>query len=225
MGGITLSGGQKQRVSLARALYANRDIYILDDPLSALDVHVSLKIFNEAITSHLKDKLVVLVTHNIDLLPKCDRIFTVVQGTIAESGGFAKLIADGGEFSKLMKTHSVQENGDTKSTENEQMKEAEGDMIDKKSKGKEKDGKITKEEKRARGSVKLDVILGYFSAFTRKGQHPYAILAFLLSLFALTEAIQISTNYWLSLWSSDAMDGVVDSAMYLGVYAGFTVCS
>merc|ERR1711871_1187976 len=223
--GITLSGGQKQRVSLARAIYADRDIFILDDPLSALDVHVSLKIFNDAITNHLKDKLVILVTHNIDLLPKCDRIFTVVDGTIAESGDFAKLMADNGEFSKLMKAHSVQENSASKSTDTLEATESEGDKSHKKSSTKEKDGKISKSEKPARGSVKLDVILGYFSAFTRRGRYPYAILIFLSLLFALTEAIQISTNYWLSVWSTDATDGTVDSAMYLGVYAGMTICS
>ena len=61
--GINISGGQKARISLARAIYSNADIYLLDDPLSAVDPEVANAIFEECITGFLADKLVVLVTH------------------------------------------------------------------------------------------------------------------------------------------------------------------
>ncbi len=75
--GITLSGGQKQRVSLARAVYADRDIVVLDDPLSALDVHVGTECFENLICGRLRKKLTLLVTHDWSLLSRADRILFV----------------------------------------------------------------------------------------------------------------------------------------------------
>jgi ABC-type bacteriocin/lantibiotic exporter with double-glycine peptidase domain len=75
--GINLSGGQKARVSLARAVYSNNDIYLLDDPLSAVDSHVAHHIFEECILKKLKEKTVVLVTHAVQFLPKVDRIIVL----------------------------------------------------------------------------------------------------------------------------------------------------
>merc|ERR1719150_364637 len=66
--GVTLSGGQKQRVNLARALYSDMDIYLLDDPLSAVDPKVGNDIFAKYIKKALKDKTVLLVTHGMQFL-------------------------------------------------------------------------------------------------------------------------------------------------------------
>lgn len=65
--GINLSGGQKHRVSLARAVYADRDIYLLDDPLSAVDTRVAEHIYTECIAGILKEKTVLLVTSNLQV--------------------------------------------------------------------------------------------------------------------------------------------------------------
>lgn len=89
--GINLSGGQKQRVSLARAVYSGADIYIFDDPLSAVDSHVGKHIFDNVMsneTGMLKGKTRFLVTHAVSFLPKVDEIFVMVQGEISESGSY-----------------------------------------------------------------------------------------------------------------------------------------
>lgn len=69
--GVNLSGGQRQRISLARAVYANRQLYLLDDPLSAVDAHVGKHVFEECIKKTLKGKTVVLVTHQLQVTGMC----------------------------------------------------------------------------------------------------------------------------------------------------------
>ncbi len=86
--GINLSGGQKQRVSLARAVYSNREIFVFDDPLSAVDQHVGKKLFNECINGALKKKTRIIVTNQLHYLPKCDRIVVLNAGKIAGSFHF-----------------------------------------------------------------------------------------------------------------------------------------
>lgn len=88
--GINLSGGQKQRVSLARAVYSQADIYLLDDPLSAVDSHVGKHIFDNLIGENglLAGKTRLLVTHAVIYLPKVDEIYVIVNGEITESGSY-----------------------------------------------------------------------------------------------------------------------------------------
>jgi len=72
--GVNLSGGQRQRVQLARALYQDCDLYLLDDIFSALDAHTGSQIFEDCILGPLAGKTVVLVTHQIGFLPRVDTI-------------------------------------------------------------------------------------------------------------------------------------------------------
>lgn len=89
--GINLSGGQKARVCLARAVYANRDIILMDDPISALDAHVRKEVFNEVFAGVCKNKTRILVTHAIDFAPKADRIIIMKSGRIAALGTYQEL--------------------------------------------------------------------------------------------------------------------------------------
>jgi ABC-type multidrug transport system fused ATPase/permease subunit len=78
--GINISGGQKARISLARAVYSEADIYLLDDPLSAVDPQVADDIFKKCIRGVLKDKLVILVTHQLQFLKTCESILVIKDG-------------------------------------------------------------------------------------------------------------------------------------------------
>jgi ATP-binding cassette, subfamily C (CFTR/MRP), member 4 len=86
--GISLSGGQKARINLARAVYKEADIYLLDDPLSAVDSHVGKNIFRDCIEKFLKNKTVLLVTHQIQHLNKLENIVVIENGKIAARGSF-----------------------------------------------------------------------------------------------------------------------------------------
>ena len=85
--GVTLSGGQKARLALARALYCNADIYLFDDPISAVDSKVGKQIYERVILKlKEKKKTVVLITHQISYLFQCDKIVIMEEGEIASSG-------------------------------------------------------------------------------------------------------------------------------------------
>uniref|UniRef100_A0A8C0VLB2 Multidrug resistance-associated protein 1 n=1 Tax=Cyanistes caeruleus TaxID=156563 RepID=A0A8C0VLB2_CYACU len=106
--GVNLSGGQKQRVSLARAVYCNADVYLLDDPLSAVDAHVGKHIFEKVIGPKgiLKNKTRVLVTHAINYLPQMDTILVMTDGEISEMGSYQELLEQDGAFAEFLRTYA-----------------------------------------------------------------------------------------------------------------------
>lgn len=112
--GINLSGGQKQRVALARAIYSRAEIYLLDDPLSAVDAHVGKHIFDQVIgpAGLLAGKTRLLVTHSISVLPQTDQIFVITNGKISENGHYSRLLQQNGAFGEYLLEHmqNVSEN-------------------------------------------------------------------------------------------------------------------
>ncbi|KAJ8251179.1 hypothetical protein GJAV_G00218160 [Gymnothorax javanicus] len=109
--GVNLSGGQKQRVSLARAVYCDRAVYLLDDPLSAVDAHVGQHIFDKVIGPNglLRDKTRILVTHGLSYLPQADLILVMVNGEITEMGSYAELLGRHGAFAEFMRVFACSE--------------------------------------------------------------------------------------------------------------------
>jgi len=114
--GINLSGGQKARISLARAVYGGADVYLLDDPLSAVDVHVSKHLFERCIQGYLKGKTVILVTHQIQYLPQADLVMNIDDTRITHFGDYASVVAANPH---LLDSHGgKKENGGTLSKSN-----------------------------------------------------------------------------------------------------------
>lgn len=104
--GVNLSGGQRQRVALARAMYAQSDIYLLDDPLSALDARVANEVFESLICGELAGRTRLLVTHRLEYALRADRVITIEGGVVVESGTPAELKARGARFTELLDFHA-----------------------------------------------------------------------------------------------------------------------
>ncbi|XP_069749378.1 ATP-binding cassette sub-family C member 5-like isoform X2 [Narcine bancroftii] len=105
--GANLSGGQRQRISLARALYSDRNTFLLDDPLSAVDAHVGAHMFTNAIKRGMKGKTVLFVTHQLQYLVDCDEALFMRDGCIAEQGTHEELMTLHEDYAALF--NSVQQ--------------------------------------------------------------------------------------------------------------------
>ncbi|XP_010251554.1 PREDICTED: ABC transporter C family member 10-like [Nelumbo nucifera] len=103
--GVNLSGGQKQRIQLARALYHDADIYLLDDPFSAVDAHTATSLFNEYVMGALSGKTVLLVTHQVDFLPAFESVLLMSDGKILHAAPYDQLLACSQEFRGLVNAH------------------------------------------------------------------------------------------------------------------------
>ncbi|XP_005091940.1 canalicular multispecific organic anion transporter 2 [Aplysia californica] len=112
--GINLSGGQKQRISLTRAVYQQSDVYLLDDPLSAVDAHVGKHIFDNVIGPQgvLKNKTRLLVSHGLHWLPRVDSIIVLDDGCVTETGSFDQLMDHDGPFAQFIRTYLLEHQGE-----------------------------------------------------------------------------------------------------------------
>ncbi|CAB3397220.1 unnamed protein product [Caenorhabditis bovis] len=117
--GINLSGGQKARVSLARAVYQNLDVYLLDDPLSAVDAHVGRHIFEKVIGPNglLREKTRILVTHGLTYTKFADEINVMDDGAIVETGTYNELIKKRGKFFEFVEEYKSSESQENESDE------------------------------------------------------------------------------------------------------------
>ena len=119
--GINLSGGQKQRISLARAVYSEAQIYLLDDPLSAVDAHVGKALFDNVISNRgmLRNTTRLLATHRISVLNDVDEIIVLKDGVISERGTMDRLIEQKGDFAEFVAEYLTENMYDTDGEEND----------------------------------------------------------------------------------------------------------
>ncbi|KAG2290989.1 hypothetical protein Bca52824_037658 [Brassica carinata] len=205
--GVNISGGQKQRVSMARAVYSNSDVCILDDPLSALDAHVGQQVFEKCIKRELGNKTRVLVTNQLHFLSQVDKILLVHEGTVKEEGTYEELSHSGPLFQRLM------ENAGKVEEYSEANVEAEADQTSVKpvengnTNNLQKDGKETKKskegtsvlvkrEERETGVVSWKVLKRYRDALGGGW-----VVMMLLVCYVLTQVFRVSSSTWLSEWT------------------------
>ncbi|KZP33097.1 P-loop containing nucleoside triphosphate hydrolase protein [Athelia psychrophila] len=211
--GINLSGGQKQRVSIARALYSNADVVIMDDPLSAVDAHVGKALFQNAILGAFRSKgaSVILVTHALHFLSQCDYIYTVKDGRIVENGTHKELVAKAGEFARLNKAYGaggVEQVQDIAEDAAEvtaprlamsvqAIKQKLEKVYHKSGTGKI-EGRLIASEKRETGSVKWSV----YGAYIRAGKG-WITMPVIITFMILMQSSQILNSYALVWWEDD----------------------
>ncbi|XP_026508351.1 multidrug resistance-associated protein 1-like isoform X2 [Terrapene carolina triunguis] len=208
--GVNISVGQKQRVNLARAVYSNADLYLLDDPLSAVDVHVGKHLFEKLIgpSGLLKNKTRILVTHNLTFLPRTDVIIVMENGRITHMGTYQELLSERANFAELLQVFSAE----NKSEETPQMKMAslkresqKGNTLLQKELLGHKDSSSfeqtkafsMKKENVATGSMTMSVILKYLQAFG------WLWVWLTLAAYLGQNAVAIGQNLWLSTWSAE----------------------
>lgn len=229
--GINLSGGQKQRIQLARAVYQDCDIYLLDDVFSAVDAHTGSEIFKECIRGALKDKTILLVTHQMDFLHGADVILVLKDGEIVQSGKYKDLLHSDSPFSALVAAHDssmelVEANdknapGQTESFERQVSEVSDHTELNGESTQPIPDkasSKLIKDEERETGRVSLRVYKQYSTETGGWGGVTAVVVA-----SALWQLTQMASDYWLAYETSD--DSVFIPSLFAGVYSSVAVLS
>ncbi|KAJ3269278.1 hypothetical protein HDV01_001607 [Terramyces sp. JEL0728] len=207
--GINLSGGQKARVSLARCLYADADIYLLDDPLAALDAYVGKSVFEQAIKKRLSKKTVLLATHQLQYMQQMDKIIVLENGQVAESGTFNELISKpNGLFSKMMASYHC--SGDEEAQT--QLGESKEDL--KITTAPSEITEIILKEKKATGEIKFDIYRKLFG--------PVASIFWSLPVvfgYILDSSLEFLAIIILTAWSTDTSGSTAKYMKALGLAA------
>lgn len=189
--GACLSGGQRARISLARAVYKEADVYLLDDPLSAVDATVGLHIFKECIEHFLHNKICVLVTHQVQYLTKCQHTIVMESGRIIADGPFDQL--QGIDYAMLFRPTERRI-----SALEQHLKVQQKIQMEHKSNAKyanSTDKSACKVEKNVKGSVELEFYWNYFRAVKSN-----LLVLFVGMLFLLAQISASLTDFFVAKW-------------------------
>ncbi|XP_041728483.2 multidrug resistance-associated protein 4 [Coregonus clupeaformis] len=245
--GATLSGGQKARVNLARAVYQDADIYLLDDPLSAVDAEVGRHLFEQCICGILKNKPRILVTHQLQYLQAADQILVLKEGHMVARGTYSELQRSGVDFTSLLKRDEEEgpqaPGAETESRSPRSRTLSQNSVVSHTSSIRSvKDGteqlpaepvQTVAEESRSEGTIGVGLYVKYLKA----GANILVLIGVLLLQF-LAQAAYILQDWWLAYWAGEQeklnVNGTViiqngvnvteelNLDFYLGIYAGLT---
>ncbi|XP_066143697.1 probable multidrug resistance-associated protein lethal(2)03659 isoform X2 [Euwallacea fornicatus] len=193
--GVTLSGGQKARINLARAVYKKADIYLLDDPLSAVDTHVGKHIFNECIQQYLRGKCVVLVTHQPQYLRNAEKIYLLDNGSVNFSGSFGEIHDSGHEYAKLL----VELNNKSEGDSYEELEAVEEVRKEEKTTLSDKDNYIKGPKANKEGKAVGNIAKSVYGIYFQNGGH-WCIFVSVFLLFCATQGIGSLFDYFTSWW-------------------------
>ncbi|XP_022432640.1 multidrug resistance-associated protein 4 isoform X4 [Delphinapterus leucas] len=242
--GTTLSGGQKARVNLARAVYQDADIYLLDDPLSAVDAEVSRHLFELCICQALYQKITILVTHQLQYLKAASQILILKDGEMVQKGTYTEFLKSGIDFGSILKKENEETEPSTvpgspalrsrtfsessvwsQQSSRPSLKDAAPEDQD------TENIQVTlSEESRLEGKVGFKAYKNYFTA----GAH-WLIILFLIPVNIAAQVAYVLQDWWLSYWANEqsALNVTVngqgnvteklDLYQYLGIYSGLTV--
>ncbi|CAL9180870.1 unnamed protein product [Musa hybrid cultivar] len=241
--GINLSGGQKQRIQIARALYHDADIFLLDDPFSAVDAHTGSHLFKECLLGHLASKTVIYVTHQVEFLPSADLVLCMRDGRIAQAGKYAEILNSGTEFMELVGAHkdalaalasvdlgtgTSDNNAEvgTSGTKSSARTSTQANDTDAQN-GKADEvntqkGQLVQEEEREKGKVGFWVYWSYITMAYKGALVPLMLLAQILF-----QILQIGSNYWMA-WAAPVSKDVeppVSGSMLIYVYVALALAS
>ncbi|XP_040034735.2 ATP-binding cassette sub-family C member 4 isoform X1 [Gasterosteus aculeatus] len=250
--GATLSGGQKARVNLARAVYQDADVYLLDDPLSAVDAEVGKHLFEKCICGLLKNKSRILVTHQLQYLKAADQIVVLKEGHIMARGTYNELQFSGVDIDALQKINEEQkrcallsdpDNASLLSQRTNHSRCSDSSLLPPESPSADQlpveAVHTMAEETRAEGNISGDIYLKYFSA----GCSPLVLMVIVL-LSVIAEVAYILQDWWLVYWARQeflnctaepiGIDTSVNAThpvqelnlkFYLGIYSGLTAAA
>ncbi|CAH1183163.1 unnamed protein product [Phaedon cochleariae] len=200
--GVSLSGGQRARINLARAVYKEADIYLLDDPLSAVDAHVGKQLFDECISSYLANKCVILVTHQLQYLKKVKRIYLLEEGRVLVTGSYDDFRNTDSKFSKLLEDLEVEEEEIRRKSK---MVEAEGKKEDT-----EGPAQVLKKEEKGVGNISWWVYKSYMKAGGNILKFIFVVLAFIIS-----QMLDSMAEYFITFWVNINQDSKNNSTEIL----------
>ncbi|VEU23739.1 DEKNAAC104893 [Brettanomyces naardenensis] len=213
--GVTLSGGQKARVNLARAVYAEKDIILLDDVLSAVDAKVGKHIMDKCILGLLGERTRIMATHQLSILPFADKVIFLNGDGSMSAGTMNELLESNEQFRKLMALGSHE--GDRQEEQNK----IEEEVAELKKIATQQEFKLIEKEQRAVNRIKGSVVKMYLRLGS--GKLGVLYLPLFITVMTLATFCSLFTSNWLAFWQQQRF--AESPAFYIGIYVMISMLS